>query len=218
MPDLALENACEGSVIGIDEAGRGPWAGPVTVTALWLNPHHYNQIPGDVDDSKKIKPERRAALATYLAAPPHLHCTISSDVKIIDQLGILKATLVAMAAAVTSLIADLRKAGFAGPCHALVDGNIVPPDMPCPSTAVVRGDARSLSIAGASLIAKHSRDALMHELDSQWPAYGWATNKGYGTRQHQQALAAHGVSPQHRRSFAPIRRLLETVPPHHDKY
>ena len=105
----------------------------------------------------------------------------------------------------------LWEAGFDGHAEALIDGPLLPKDMPCPSQPVVRGDSKSLSIAGASIIAKHSRDMIMQALDADWPAYGWRQNSGYGTRLHQQALAMHGVSPHHRRSFAPIRRLCEAA-------
>ena len=211
MPDLTLETGCDSHVIGIDEAGRGPWAGPVTVTALWLNPHGYGQLPDDINDSKKLKPARRASLAALLQMPPQLYCTISKDVDVIDQWGVVQTTLMAMAEAAIGVISRLQDAGFAGPAYALIDGPLLPKDMPCPSQPVVRGDSKSLSIAGASIIAKHSRDTIMQALDADWPAYGWRQNSGYGTRQHQQALAMHGVSPHHRRSFAPIRRLCEAA-------
>ena len=210
MPDLSFENSCQGHVIGIDEAGRGPWAGPVTITALWLNPHAYDSLPDDINDSKKMKPDRRARLADVLQMPPHLSCTMSKDVHDIDQHGVVQTTLMAMAEAATGVIDLMAKAGIAGPTHVLIDGPLLPKQMPCPSTAVIRGDSRSLSIAGASIIAKHSRDVIMQGLDLDWPEYGWRQNNGYGTRQHQQALAIYGVSPHHRRSFAPIKRLMAT--------
>ena len=213
MPDLSFETTCDGHIIGIDEAGRGPWAGPVTITALWLCPHAYAQLPDDINDSKKMKPYRRANLADVLQKPPHLHFTISKDVDDIDQHGVVKTTLMAMAEAAAGLIEQMSKAGISGPTHALVDGPLLPKEMPCASTAVIRGDSRSLSIAGASIIAKHSRDLIMQALDIDWPAYGWYQNNGYGTRQHQQALAKYGISPHHRRSFAPIKRLVEITNP-----
>ena len=213
MPDLSLETNCDSQVIGIDEAGRGPWAGPVTITALWLSPDVYNNLPDDINDSKKIKPLRRASLADVLLMPPHLSFTISKDVDDIDQHGVVKTTLMAMVEAAAGLIEQMAKAGISGPTHALVDGPLLPREMPCASTAVIRGDSRSLSIAGASIIAKHSRDLIMQALDIDWPAYGWCQNNGYGTRQHQQALAKYGISPHHRRSFAPIKRLVEITNP-----
>ena len=143
--------------------------------------------------------------------PPHLNCTISRDVDDIDQYGVVKTTLMAMAEAAAGVIEQMAKAGIYGPTHALVDGPLLPKQMPCASTAVIRGDSRSLSIAGASIIAKHSRDLIMQALDLDWTVYGWRQNKGYGTRQHQKALEKYGVSPHHRRSFAPIKWLGETA-------
>ena len=213
MPDLSLEASYDGYVIGIDEAGRGPWAGPVTITALWLSPVVYGQLPNDINDSKKIKPSRRASLANLLQTPPNLSFTISKGVDDIDQHGVLKTTLMAMAEATTKVIEQMCKVGIAGPTHAIVDGPLLPKNMPCASTAIIRGDSRSLSIAGASIIAKYSRDLIMQALDIDWPAYGWRQNNGYGTRQHQLALAKYGISPHHRRSFAPIKRLVETANP-----
>ena len=213
MPDLSIETSCNGYVIGIDEAGRGPWAGPVTITALWLSPSAYNQLPDDINDSKKIKPLRRVSLADVLQMPPHISYTISRDVDDIDRHGVVKTTLMAMADAAAGVIEQMGKAGINGPIHALVDGPLLPKQMPCASTAVIRGDSRSLSIAGASIIAKHSRDLIMQALDIDWPAYGWRQNNGYGTRRHQQALEKYGLSPHHRRSFAPIKRLIETANP-----
>ena len=216
MPNLSLEADCYGHVIGIDEAGRGPWAGPVTITALWLNPDAYDQLPDDINDSKKIKPRRRACIAEVLQMPPHLNCTISKNVDDIDQHGVVTTTLMAMAEAAAGVIEKMAKAGINGPTHALVDGPLLPKHMPCASTAVIRGDSRSLSIAGASIIAKRSRDLIMQSLDINWPAYGWRQNNGYGTHQHQQALAKYGISPHHRRSFAPIKRMVETANPAQD--
>ena len=213
MPDLSFETSCDGYVIGIDEAGRGPWAGPVTITALWLSPSAYNQLPDDINDSKKIKPLRRVSLADVLQKPPHISYTISKGVDDIDQHGVVKTTLIAMVEAAAGVIEQMGKAGINGPIHALVDGSLLPKQMPCASTAVIRGDSRSLSIAGASIIAKHSRDLIMQALDIDWPAYGWRQNNGYGTRRHQQALEKYGISPHHRLSFAPIKRLIETVNP-----
>ena len=218
MPDLSLEKKCDGHVIGIDEAGRGPWAWPVTITALWLNPDAVAQLPDDINDSKKIKPLRRASLADTLQMPPHVSYTISKDVDVIDQHGVVKTTLMAMIEAAAGVIERMAKAGINGPTHALVDGPLLPKEMPCASTAVIRGDSRSLSIAGASIIAKYSRDLIMRALDMDWPVYGWRQNNGYGTRQHQQALAKYGISPHHRRSFAPIKQLVEAANPTYDAY
>ncbi len=209
MPDLDRERQFNAPVIGIDEAGRGPWAGPVTVTAIWLCPSAYDALPAGIDDSKKIKPPRRAALATALMAPPHLFHTVSIEVAQIDQMGILKATFAGMVMAASKLADKMVKAGWDAPVHALVDGNLLPPDMPLPATALIKGDSRSLSIAAASLIAKTSRDQIMQDLALAYPDYGWATNMGYGTKAHQAGLDQFGLTPHHRHSFKPIRRYLD---------
>ncbi len=206
MPDLIHERQFDGPVIGIDEAGRGPWAGPVTATAIWLCPASYGNLPLDIDDSKKIKAVRRACLASQLIIPPHLHHTVSVDVAKIDIVGILQATFAAMKAAVDGLFDKFMIAGLPAPVHALVDGNLLPPDMPLPATALVKGDSRSLSIAAASIIAKTVRDGIMCDLDAVYPGYGWASNMGYGTKAHQIGLDQFGVTAHHRKSFKPIRR------------
>ena len=209
MPDLDYERQFNALVIGIDEAGRGPWAGPVTVTAIWLCPSAYDTLPAGIDDSKKIKPPRRAALAAALMAPPHLSHTVSIEVAQIDQMGILKATFAGMVMAASKLADKMVKAGWRAPVHALVDGNLLPPDMPLPATALIKGDSRSLSIAAASLIAKTSRDQIMQDLALAYPDYGWASNMGYGTKAHQAGLDQFGLTPHHRQSFKPIRRYLD---------
>ena len=210
MPDLDHERQFKAPVIGIDEAGRGPWAGPVTVTAIWLCPSAYDTLPAGIDDSKKIKPLRRAALAAALMAPPHLSQTVSIEVAQIDQMGILKATFAGMVMAASKLADKMVKAGWGAPVHALVDGNLLPPDMPLPATALIKGDSRSLSIAAASLIAKTARDQIMQDLALVYPDYGWASNMGYGTKAHQAGLDQFGLTPHHRHSFKPIRRYLDT--------
>ena len=209
MPDLNYERQFNALVIGIDEAGRGPWAGPVTVTAIWLCPSAYDTLPAGIDDSKKIKPPRRAALAAALMAPPHLFHTVSIEVAQIDQMGILKATFAGMVMVASKLADKMVKAGWGAPVHALVDGNLLPPNMPLPATALIKGDSRSLSIAAASLIAKTSRDQIMQDLALAYPDYGWASNMGYGTKAHQAGLDQFGLTPHHRHSFKPIRRYLD---------
>ena len=211
MPDLIYERQFDGPVIGIDEAGRGPWAGPVTATAIWLCPYSYNNLPLDIDDSKKIKAVQRVCLANQLTAPPHLHHTVSIDVAKIDRIGILQATFVAMTQAAAGLFDKLIIAELPAPVHALVDGNLLPPNMPLPATALIKGDGRSLSIAAASIIAKTVRDGVMCDLDATYPGYDWASNMGYGTKSHQVGLDQFGISPHHRKSFKPIRRYLENL-------
>ncbi len=213
MPDYVLEMAHGAEdgrrVIGVDEAGRGPWAGPVTAAAVWLVP---GRLPGDLtdalDDSKKLaRPTREALFEVMLglagAGDPPLRLGLGeASVGEIDRMNILAASLTAMGRAVAAL-AEL-------PDAALVDGNRAP-DLPCPVTTVVRGDGRSLSIAAASIAAKVTRDRLMARLAEAHPGYGWERNAGYGTAQHRAAIARLGLTPHHRRSFRPVREALESA-------
>ena len=208
MPNFFHERKFNGPVIGIDEVGRGPWAGPVTVTSIWLCPLTYDGLPADIDDSKKIKSVRRVSLATNLMALPNRYHTVSINAEKIDQMGILQATFAAMVAAAHGLCDQFAAAQISGPVHALVDGNLSPPNMPLPATALVKGDSRSLSIAAASIIAKTTRDEMMCDLDTVYPGYGWASNMGYGTKLHQAGLDRFGITPHLRKSFKPIRRYL----------
>ena len=209
MPDFRLEDAAGGIAIGVDEAGRGPWAGPVSVAACWLDRTRPDQIPEGLDDSKKLTAARRADMFARLTHGPHLFNLTHVDVATIDSIGILKATLAAMAEVAAALAAQLQQAGHDAVTEVLIDGNQMPPT-DLPSRCVVRGDATSLSIAAASVIAKHSRDMVMTELDKTFPGYGWAQNMGYGTAQHRDAIDRLGITIHHRRSFAPIRRYLES--------
>lgn len=202
MPDFSLELEHDGVVVGVDEAGRGPWAGPVVAGAAILK---RDTLPEDLlvglDDSKKLKAEKREALLARLQQTDGAALGVGvASAEEIDRLNILQATFLAMSRAV----ADLGVV----PAFALIDGNKVPPGLPCAAAAIVKGDGRSLSIAAASIVAKVTRDRMMAELDAQFPGYGWANNAGYGTKQHQEALAALGVTPQHRKSYAPIRKIL----------
>ena len=195
-PDYRLERkaAKEGyvPVAGVDEAGCACLAGPVVAAAVILEP---KGIPKGINDSKKLTPEAREALYAELGARARFAIGVA-DVARIDTENILNARLWAMARAVEAL--------GAAPALALVDGNRAPP-VACPARTVVAGDARSLSIAAASIIAKVTRDRLMRELDEECPGYGFASNKGYGTRDHYDALARLGPSCYHRRSFGPVR-------------
>ncbi len=195
MTDLALERARRGPVAGIDEAGRGPWAGPVVAAAVVLD---AGSVPVGVTDSKLLSRGRREALFAALRANARIGVGAASVAEI-DRLNILEATLIAMRRAVDDLGVP--------PAHALVDGNRLP-ELCCPATAVVGGDARSLSIAAASIVAKVTRDRIMARLARRYPGFGWERNAGYGTPEHRAALARLGVTPHHRRSFAPIARLL----------
>jgi ribonuclease HII len=197
MPDFAFEKRCAGIVCGIDEAGRGPLAGPVVAAAVVLDRRRIPRALRDgLDDSKKLAPEareeyfgiiRRSAVAIGVGA---------ASAREIDRINILRATLAAMGRAVTALrfVPEL----------ALVDGN-VPPPLPCRVETVIGGDGLSLSIAAASVIAKVTRDRLMRRLAERYAGYGWATNVGYGTDEHRAALQALGPTPHHRKSFAPVQ-------------
>lgn len=183
-------------VAGVDEVGRGPLAGPVTACAVVLDP---DAIPDGLNDSKKLTAKRREGLAEWLAAHCD-HCIVHVGVDDIDRLNIYHASHLAMCMAV----AGLRHV----PCHALIDGNRVPRDLSCPAQAIVGGDARCVSIAAASILAKVARDRLMVDLAQQYPGYGWDANAGYPTPAHRQALLDLGVTPYHRRSFAPVHNIL----------
>lgn len=198
LPDLSIEAAFTGIVAGIDEAGRGPWAGPVVAAAVILN---KERLPSGINDSKKLSAARRDVLFDAILMNAATGVGIAT-VEEIDRLNILEATKLAMQRAVASLTV--------APDMALVDGNRAPL-VPCKVQTIVGGDAKSLSIAAASIVAKVTRDRIMQELAVQFPGYGWERNAGYGTASHQQALATLGVTPHHRRSFAPIRALLEEI-------
>jgi ribonuclease HII len=201
FPRLALEfrlvESSGGPVCGVDEAGRGPWAGPVSAGAVILNP---DDLPAGIDDSKALTHARREALEIEIKARALAWGVGFASVEEIDQLNILHATGRAMGRAVAALAIP--------PAAALVDGNYRF-DLPCPIQTVVKGDSLSLSIAAASILAKTARDRLMVELDETYPGYGFAGHKGYNAPIHAAALKALGPSPAHRRSWAPIRALLE---------
>ncbi|KAF1708569.1 ribonuclease HII [Pseudoxanthomonas kalamensis DSM 18571] len=186
-------------VAGVDEAGRGPLAGPVSVAAVILDP--ARPIEG-LNDSKKLGEARREALY-----PQIVECALAWRIEFvaageIDRLNILQATLTGMRRAVQALDPVAQQA--------LIDGNKVPRDMPCPARALVGGDALEPAIMAASILAKVARDRAMLQLHAQFPQYGFDAHKGYPTPAHLAALAEHGPCPQHRRSFAPVRRALET--------
>jgi ribonuclease HII len=200
MPDFCIERTLGGLVVGIDEAGRGPWAGPVFAGAVVLDVKGLPQILRyGLNDSKKLSPARRLEL--YEALKPHARIGVGqASVEEIDAINILQATMVAMRRALENL-------GFC-PDHAIVDGNY-PPRLPCPVKCVIRGDSISMSVAAASIVAKVSRDRLMTQLARSHPGYGWDHNFGYGTAEHQAALEAIGTTHHHRRSFAPVLKILQ---------
>lgn len=201
IPTLALEtllvDSSGGPVCGVDEAGRGPWAGPVSAAAVILHP---DDLPEGVDDSKVLTAERRAALEIEIKARAVAWGVGFASVDEIAELNILHATGLAMCRAVEALSVQ--------PVAALVDGNYRF-KLPCEVQTVVGGDGLSLSIAAASILAKTARDRLMVELDALYPGYGFASHKGYNAPAHQQALRELGPCPEHRRAWAPIKALLE---------
>jgi ribonuclease HII len=186
----------DGLVCGVDEAGRGPLAGPVVAAAVVLAPDR--PIAG-LRDSKQLSPAQREGLAAQIRASALAFGIGRAEAEEIDRLNILRATLLAMQRAVASL--SVR------PLRALVDGNRCP-ELPCSCEAIVRGDASVPAISAASILAKVARDAEMLALDAAWPGYGFAVHKGYPTRFHLEALARLGPSAVHRRSFGPVQRLL----------
>ena len=189
-------------VVGVDEAGRGPLAGPVVAAAVLL----CKPRPAGIGDSKKIAPARRQEVERSIRA----RCAFGIgvvEVEEIDRLNIFGATMLAMTRAVTLLAEAIGR----DPCEALIDGNLTPagrnPGWRWRARAVVGGDAREPCIGAASIIAKEYRDRLMRDAAQEHPHYGWERNKGYGTRDHLDALREHGPCPLHRRSFAPVAQL-----------
>ena len=200
MPDFSLEDATGvGRVCGVDEVGRGPWAGPVIACAVVIDRHaSLLDMLSDLDYSKKLSSKKRDTLYSALVEKVEFSLGEASVAEI-DALNILQASLLAMRRAVTGLSKQ--------PQTAIVDGNR-DPGLDVPTTLAVKGDSRSFSIAAASVIAKVTRDRLMKNLASDFPGYGWESNAGYGVAAHQKGLKILGVTPHHRKSFAPIRKLL----------
>jgi ribonuclease HII len=184
-----------GPVAGVDEAGRGPWAGPVVAAAVILN---AARIPAGIADSKALDADARAFLYGRIVESSVVGVGVA-EVGRIDRDNILNATLWAMAQAVVNLASSPRLV--------LIDGNKAP-HLGIETRTVVKGDARCLSIAAASIVAKVTRDRMMMELARSWPDYGFERHKGYGTPEHKAALARHGATPCHRRSFRPVQLAL----------
>ncbi|MBK1696924.1 ribonuclease HII [Rhodovibrio salinarum] len=206
-PTFAFETAAGASperlVVGVDEVGRGPLAGPVVACALALDPTRVPEVLiARLRDSKALSAKARTEIAEGLRVHA-VHALGRAEVDEIDRLNILHAAMLAMTRAVAALPQV--------PAHALIDGNKVPDGLPCPAEAVVGGDGRVLSIAGASIVAKVARDREMAELDARHPGYGWAANAGYGTRQHRDALVRLGATMHHRRSFKPVQEVLKNA-------
>jgi ribonuclease HII len=197
-PDFSFERVAQGQgqiVCGVDEAGRGPWAGPVVAAAVILD---AALIPPGLDDSKKLTPAKREALFKPIMNSACVGVGIVNAARI-DKINILQATYLAMRKAVVALSQV--------PDVALVDGNRAPP-LSCKVQTIIGGDAVSLSIAAASIIAKVTRDRLMCKFDRTYPDYGFASHKGYGTAEHAEALSSLGPCPIHRLSFSPIRTMV----------
>lgn len=196
--EMRLASSGARVVAGVDEAGRGPLAGPVVAAAVVLDSH---DMPPGIDDSKKLTAARRAALFDLLRDRARIGVGIASVAEI-DEINILRASHLAMIRALASL-GDVDRA--------LIDGNMLPDGLSCRGEAVVGGDALCLSIAAASIVAKCTRDAIMVDLAQQHPGYGWETNMGYASKAHRDALQNLGVTPHHRRSFRPVHNILYQV-------
>ncbi len=199
-PDYELEKAAVAQgytrIAGVDEVGRGPLAGPVVAAAVILN---VDDIPDGLNDSKKLTAKRRSGLDAEIRARAEF-AIAEATVAEIDEHNILRASHLAMERAVAALDPP--------PDYLLIDGNLIPRGLTIPSQAVVKGDAHSVSIAAASIIAKNWRDQVMVDLAQQHPGYGWETNAGYPSKQHRDALQNLGVTPHHRRSFKPVHNIL----------
>lgn len=202
-PDPAHErrhaDSFGGLLCGVDEAGRGPWAGPVVTAAVILD---HDRLPEGLDDSKKLTEARREALYEAIVASSHV-TVASAAPATIDRLNIRAATLAAMARAVGHLAV--------APEYVLVDGRDVPPGLTQPGQALIKGDGRCLCVAAASIVAKVTRDRMMVALEEYFPGYGFARHKGYGVPEHQAALARLGPCPHHRLSFRPVRHAAGEV-------
>jgi len=196
--DLEREAMAAGHAIvaGVDEVGRGPLAGPVTAAAVILDPRC---IPEGLDDSKKLSAKRRQALHDEIARVAQVSVAHAS-VEEIDDLNILRASHLAMERALAGLALS--------PAMCLIDGNMIPRNLKLPARAVIKGDALSVSISAASIMAKICRDRVMWDLAQHWPGYGWDTNVGYASKSHKDAIRNLGVSPHHRRSFKPVHNIL----------
>lgn len=205
MPDFSLENKIDGLVCGLDEVGRGPLAGPVVAACVFIPPEARTlDFIQYIQDSKKLSKSKLLTLHTHIRS----HCIVGlgqCSPTEIDALNILWASMEAMKRAHTAACN-----AFGRPFdHALVDGNRLPPAMPCAATPVIKGDSTSRSIAAASIIAKVTRDRIMESLAQDHPHYGWERNAAYPSKEHLLALQTHGITPHHRRSFKPVKALLD---------
>ena len=207
MPSFRYELLCEGRVAGIDEAGRGPLAGPVVAAVAVIDRSAAKRkLLKLINDSKKLVVEdREAAYEAMVVSGIVQFAVAEASVEEIDRFNILQATFMAMRRALQALAGQ---PDIMPPDIVLIDGDRVPPRLGCRAETIVGGDARSYSIAAASIFAKVTRDRYMARLAETWPGYGWETNRGYGSEQHLLALEKLGPTPHHRMSFAPLNRLL----------
>ena len=184
------------NIVGVDEVGRGPIAGPVFAAAVVLDPNH---IPMGLNDSKKLSAKKRNLILSEIMKHADVSVGSASE-REIEEINILQASHLAMVRAIHGLKSV--------PGHILIDGNLVPSSLDIPATALIRGDASSVSIAAASIVAKVKRDLVMCDLGQHFPGYGWEKNAGYPTQQHLVALQDLGITPHHRRTFRPVRNIL----------
>ncbi len=209
MPDFEFENKLQGLVAGVDEAGRGPWAGPVVAGAVVFLTHEVDEfLLENLDDSKKITPKKRETLYEKLFEAQDKGQVLigigQAQAQEIDEMNILQATFLAMKRAVEGLGQI--------PDYAIIDGNHKPKDFPCQSMTLIKGDARSYSVAAASIAAKVFRDRMMKDLALRYPYYGFEKNAGYGTKDHIEGIKAFGIiDGVHRKSYRPIQEALAKV-------
>ena len=198
-PDFTFEQDHKGPVCGLDEVGRGPLAGPVVAACVYIPQGAYG-LPfiSEIKDSKKLS-EKKLEQLYALITEHFIYGVAELDPEVIDEINILQASLKAMRLALDETRYDY--------VHALVDGNKMP-DLPCPATTVVKGDSKSTSIAAASIVAKVTRDRIMKDLHEKFPHYGWNTNVGYPSKAHLAGIDAHGITPHHRKSFAPVKNFM----------
>lgn len=208
MPNWDIENEFKGVVCGVDEAGRGPWVGPVVAGAVvFLSRDINSELLNGINDSKKLSAQKREKLYDLLLAEERAERITygigEASAAEIDELNILQATFLAMKRAVQKLKIT--------PEYALIDGNRLPADFACPCSCYIAGDGRSYSIAAASILAKVYRDRLLKDLALKYPGYGFEKNAGYGTKDHIEGLKKYGVTPEHRKSYRPIKEILEKM-------
>ena len=203
MPNFDFERKHTGLIAGTDEAGRGPWVGPVVAAAVCFPDLKIDDaLAGQLNDSKKLSPKKREILFDQIFKSGALIGIGQASAAEIDEINILQASFLAMRRALLQINHPID--------FVLIDGNRMP-KWEWPSETIVGGDGKSLSIAAASIVAKVTRDRLMTDLAKEYPFYGWEKNAGYGTAEHIKGLAEHGVTPYHRKSYAPIKKLLTGV-------